>query len=321
MAGHRPDAAARSEDDMRQPFPTDPADPADRPFHVSLARALLGGPACRRELLGRWRISAALRPWLIAFIWLGCAALFKAAMGATPAPAPAPASPPASDAQALTLVLPFADGSGPDAVARAIAAAWTDRTGEPVVLERRPGRQGYTAARRVASATPDGHTVLLTTSSLLERPPRVSDDLFSPKTAAASEFTVLARVGQMPFVSLWPAGQFAQRLNALPPPSLPAEALRVLSRRAMGASSTLETPPGHEDFDALDRRDTPDWNALLAPARLPAPVAQRLRRDWQAVLTDPRVRLALAQSGTELWEIVPAAETPPASTAAAGDAR
>ena len=320
---------------MRQPFPPDPAPSANRPFHVRLARALLGGPACRRELFARWRISAALRPWLIALIWLGCAALFKAAMGATPAlspdpsPSPAASSPqasasasasaPASERQALTLVLPFGDGSGPDAVARAIASAWTDRTGEPVVLERRPERQGYAAARRVASAEPDGHTVLLTTSSLLERPPRLSDDLFSPKTAAASEFTVLARVGQMPFVSLWPAGQFAQRLTPLSPAPLPAEALRALSARAAGSLPALETPPGHEDFDALDRRDIADWNVLLAPARLPAPLGQALRRDWQAVLADPRVRLALAQSGTELWERTPA--TPAAPSPAIQDAR
>ena len=312
---------------MRQPFPPDPA---QRPFPVRLARALLDGPAHRRERLGRWRINDALRPWLIALIWLVCAALFKAALGATPAPSPAPApasaptsasiSAPAADAQILTLVLPFGDGSGPDAVARAIAAAWTDRTGEPVMLERLPGRQGYAAARRVASATPDGHTLLLTTSSLLERPPRLSDDLFSPKTAAASEFTVIARVGQMPFVSLWPAGQFAQRLTALPPAPLPAEALRVLSARASGSLPGLETPPGPEDFDALDRRDTPDWNALLAPGRLPEALAEQLRRDWRAVLADPRVRLALAQAGTELWERIPATEAR-AATSSVRDAR
>ena len=65
----------------------------------------------------------------------------------------------------VTLVVPFAAGSGTDQVARtlqpAVEALWDQR----IVVENRPGANGTLAAMSVARAAPDGQTLLLTTNT------------------------------------------------------------------------------------------------------------------------------------------------------------
>ncbi len=251
------------------------------------------------------RAVATARPWLIAVAWLLFAGLFKAALGQTPsAPSTTSTSLPAADddGPSVTLLTPFSPGSGPDHVARTMAQVWTERSGERVVVRNLPERQGYIAARLVATAPPDGRVLLLTSSPLLERPARLADEPFQPPAASASDFTPLARVGQLPFVTVFPPGMFGRWLTPLSTPPAAVAAASALPA-AVFDRSPLAAPPGREDFEDITARDAPAWNALLAPPRLSEVQARRLRADWQAVVSDARVRLALAQTGTELWEI------------------
>jgi tripartite-type tricarboxylate transporter receptor subunit TctC len=247
------------------------------------------------------RIGDAVRPWLIAIVWLMGAGLFKAALAQTPATPTTPASgePP------LTLVIPFSAGSGPDHVAHTMALVWTERSGKQVVVRNLPDRQGYVAARQVATAQPDGRVLLLTSSPLLQRPARLADDPFQPPAASSEDFTPIARVGQLPFVTVFPPGMFGRWLMPLAtPPSVVVGVASALPA-SMVDRSALADPPDSADFDALSSRDAPAWNALLAPPHLPAELAEQLRSDWRQVMSDARVRLALAQTGTELWEVIP----------------
>ena len=45
--------------------------------------------------------------------------------------------------------------------------------------------------------------------------------------------------------------------------------------------------------------DVTSWNAVVAPARTPAPVIERLNRELNAVLADPAVRTKLLEAGVE----------------------
>ena len=67
----------------------------------------------------------------------------------------------------IILVVPFSAGGGTDAVARDIGRVLGERLGQPVVVENKGGGGGMIGAQFVAKARPDGHTLLLTTSSLL----------------------------------------------------------------------------------------------------------------------------------------------------------
>jgi tripartite-type tricarboxylate transporter receptor subunit TctC len=63
--------------------------------------------------------------------------------------------------QRVTIVVPFSAGSNTDGQARIIADKLTDLWHQPVIVENRPGLPGTAA---VAKATPDGYTLMLTSS-------------------------------------------------------------------------------------------------------------------------------------------------------------
>jgi tripartite-type tricarboxylate transporter receptor subunit TctC len=63
-------------------------------------------------------------------------------------------------ARPLRLVSPFAAGGNTDMIGRMIAPRLTERFGQNVIVENRPGAGGMIGASHVAKATPDGHTML-----------------------------------------------------------------------------------------------------------------------------------------------------------------
>ncbi|MBR0656318.1 Bug family tripartite tricarboxylate transporter substrate binding protein [Plastoroseomonas arctica] len=67
--------------------------------------------------------------------------------------------------QNLRLVVPFTPGGSNDAFARPVAEALQTALGRPVVVDNRPGAAGSIGAGFVAAAPPDGHTLLLASSS------------------------------------------------------------------------------------------------------------------------------------------------------------
>lgn len=95
----------------------------------------------------RWRVAAL------------CAAALSVALPAAHAQQqPYPAKP-------ITLVVPFAAGSGTDQMARVMAQAFSDAAKVPVVVDNRGGASGFIAAQYVAKAPADGYTVLFTTNT------------------------------------------------------------------------------------------------------------------------------------------------------------
>lgn len=65
----------------------------------------------------------------------------------------------------VRMILPFPSGSGTDNSARIIGQFITAQTGQSTVVENRPGANGFIAATAVATAVPDGHTLLITTNT------------------------------------------------------------------------------------------------------------------------------------------------------------
>jgi len=92
-----------------------------------------------------------------------CAAGALLAAGVVAAHAQAPSSYPD---RPIRLVVAFVAGGATDTLARQISNDLKEALGQPVVVENRPGANGYLAWTHVASAEPDGYTLLLAENAL-----------------------------------------------------------------------------------------------------------------------------------------------------------
>lgn len=66
----------------------------------------------------------------------------------------------------VRLIVAFVAGGATDTLARQISNDFADALGQPIVVENRPGANGYIAWNHVASAEPDGYTLLLAENAL-----------------------------------------------------------------------------------------------------------------------------------------------------------
>ncbi len=80
----------------------------------------------------------------------------------------------------VTLVVPYGAGGTTDISARQLAKLAEPILGQPVVVENHPGGGGINAMRSVARATPDGYTLIATTSSPSFVTPALRDVGYDP---------------------------------------------------------------------------------------------------------------------------------------------
>ena len=98
-----------------------------------------------------------------------------------------PASAQTYPTRSITIVVGFAPGGFIDSMARVVGQKLSQRLGQPVVIENKPGASGNIAHKSVAGAPPDGHTLLAASTSLA-----INESLFKNKGYAASELTPIA---------------------------------------------------------------------------------------------------------------------------------
>ena len=97
----------------------------------------------------------------------------------------------------ITLVLPFAAGSGTDTTTRIISQHLGMALGVGMVIDNKPGANGMIAATYVARAAPDGYTLFVTTNTTHSANPFLLKTLtYDP----VKDFTPIARTGDLPFM-------------------------------------------------------------------------------------------------------------------------
>ena len=267
---------------------------------------------------------------------------------------------PAWPTKPIKILVGYAPGGSTDVTARIIGQALSERLGQPVIIENRPGAAGNIAAEAAAKADPDGYTITMSTSSTFATNPSLYKSLpfdvqadFAPITLtafipnllvvnpsvpannvaeliaylkanpdkvnfgssgngssqhiSAALFNSLAGVhmahisyrGGAPAVNDLLGGQvqviFAPLVEVLQ--QVRADKLRALGITTAKRSPQLpdvptiaETLPGYE---------VRLWNGLLAPAKTPPEIIDRINRATIDALRSSEVQAKLAEQGSE----------------------
>lgn len=77
----------------------------------------------------------------------------------------------------IKFIVPYSAGGFPDTVARIFAQRLTDKLGQSVVVDNKPGANGVVAAQALASAAKDGYTFLVTDGSMFSINPAIYKNL------------------------------------------------------------------------------------------------------------------------------------------------
>ena len=97
----------------------------------------------------------------------------------------------------ITLVLPFAAGSGTDTTTRLIGKELGIALGVSMVIDNKAGANGSIAASYVARSAPDGYTLFVTTNTTHSANPYLLKTMsYDP----IKDFTPIARTGDLPFM-------------------------------------------------------------------------------------------------------------------------
>jgi tripartite-type tricarboxylate transporter receptor subunit TctC len=137
-------------------------------------------------------------------------------LGAVAAPLVAgSASAQAFPSRPVRIIIGFPPGGGIDILARLIAPKLSERLGQAVIVDNRPGANGLIASQMVAQAEPDGHTILCGTTGNLA----VNQALYPdrPGTNMERDFTAVSQIASLGFVLVvgptMPAKSFAELID------------------------------------------------------------------------------------------------------------
>lgn len=259
----------------------------------------------------------------------------------------------------IRLVVPFAPGGPTDILARAIGQKLTEKWGQQIVVDNRPGAAGNIGADLVAKAQPDGYTLLMGTVAthginpgLYKKLPFDAVKDFSPISRVAAvpnilvvhpsvpvktveELLALAKsrpgklnysssgngtashlaaellksmakieITHIPYKSAAPAvaalisGEVQISLASVVPtiPHLKQNRLKALGVTTSTRLPLLPDIPSLSEA-GVSGYESMGWTGILAPAKTPDGVINRINQDLVNILHTPEMRTMLENSG------------------------
>jgi len=258
----------------------------------------------------------------------------------------------------VTIIVPLAAGSGMDVLVRLYADKLSQSLGKPVIVENRPGASLMLAANAVAQAPPDGHTLLVSTSSamainltLFKQVTYDPDRDFIPislyvkspfilvvnpdipaKTVAELIAYIKQNQGKLSYSSPgagvaqhlsmeFMKNQFGLEITHVPYRSTPQSIQDIAGGhialgwveagasiplikdgklRALAVSSTTRLPLLREVPPLADTApgfEAVSWHMLLAPAKTPREIVDRLHDEMKRILADPELKQKIETIG------------------------
>ncbi|MFT3812845.1 MAG: tripartite tricarboxylate transporter substrate-binding protein [Acidovorax sp.] len=264
-------------------------------------------------------------------------------------------------AKPITIVVGYPPGGSTDLTGRMLGTELSNRLGQPVIIENLGGAGGVIGAQKVASAAPDGYTLLVGSNNeiaiaKLVTKARVKYSLgsFTPIGLIASQPMVLVAspkagvrnagefvqlVGKNPGkfsygssgvgTALHLAGEMVKEQGHLFMTHIPYRGVAPLTNDLVGNSlefgvfvlssglpqiragkvvalGTTEakrsaiTPdiPALAELPQFRKVDISSWFALLAPAHLPQPIADKLKKALNDTLASPEFRKKMEATGS-----------------------
>ena len=276
------------------------------------------------------------------------------------ASAPAVAQEPSYPSKPITIVVGYPPGGSTDLTGRVVATELGNRLGVPVVIENIGGAGGAIGAQKVASAAPDGYTLLVGASNeiainkLVTKKVKYDIKDFTAIGLIASQHLVLVastgsgvknlaeftqKVSKNPGkfsygssgvgTSLHLAGEMVKEQGKLFMTHIPYRGVAPLTNDLMGnnleygvfvlssglphiksgkvialgtteATRSAATPdiPAISESAQYKNVDIGVWFALMAPAHLPKPVFDKLKKALNEALQAPELRKKLESSGS-----------------------
>src|SRR5438445_12505203 len=126
----------------------------------------------------------------------------------------------------VRIIAPFAPGGGTDFIARLITQKLTERLGQQVIVENKPGASGNLGAEFAVKSAPDGYTLLLVAGSYTVNP-----SLYKLSFDPVNDITPVIQLSQGPFV-------------VAVHPSVPANNLKRSEERRVGKESRSRRSTG-----------------------------------------------------------------------------
>ena len=276
------------------------------------------------------------------------------------ASAPAVAQEPSYPSKPITIVVGYPPGGSTDLTGRVVATELGNRLGVPVVIENIGGAGGAIGAQKVASAAPDGYTLLVGASNEI-----AINKLVTKKVKYdIKDFTAIGLIASQPLVlvastgsgvknlaeftqkvsknpgkfsygssgvgtSLHLAGEMIKEQGKLFMTHIPYRGVAPLTNDLMGnnleygvfvlssglphiksgkvialgtteATRSAATPdiPAISESAQYKNVDIGVWFALMAPAHLPKPVFDKLKKALNEALQAPELRKKLESSGS-----------------------
>lgn len=110
----------------------------------------------------------------------------------------------------ISFIVPYGPGTGNDVIARLIAEKVGSDLGQPMVIENRAGAAGAIGLELVAKAAPDGHTIVIASTSQVINPyvTKVRYDILK-------EFTPVIVPGVLPYLLAVPSASPAKSMKEL----------------------------------------------------------------------------------------------------------
>ena len=274
--------------------------------------------------------------------------------------APAVAQETAYPSKPITIVVGYPPGGSTDLTGRVVATELGNRLGVPVVIENIGGAGGAIGAQKVASAAPDGYTLLVGASNEI-----AINKLVTKKVKYdIKDFTAIGLIASQPLVlvastgagvknlaeftqkvsknpgkfsygssgvgtSLHLAGEMVKEQGKLFMTHIPYRGVAPLTNDLMGnnleysvfvlssglphiksgkvialgtteAKRSAATPdiPALAESAQYKNVDIGVWFALMGPANLPKPVADKLKKALAEALQSPDLRKKLEASGS-----------------------